>query len=141
MRIGTIGATLAIALIAPTGAFGHGHKETPGIFKTGAALDNTDVWAFSASDAAGTPTHGIETRDDLTILVSGQKWLYDLTPVTSKIEFPAAADEQRNQFIASFPGERPPPEASSVEPGGSSQAVLGTVPGELWLTETGGLVG
>jgi hypothetical protein len=122
--IGTIGATVAIALIAPIGAFGHGHREAPGIIKTGATIDNTDVSAFSASDAAGTPTHGIETPDDLTgLFVGGQKWLYDLTPATSKIEFPAAAEEQRNQFIASFPGENARPEASSVEPAGGYIAI------------------
>jgi hypothetical protein len=73
-------------------------------------------------------------------IVGGQKWLYDLTPAASKIEFPASADEQRNQFVASFPAESASPEASSVEPaGGSPHSVLGTVPGEPLLTEAGGL--
>jgi hypothetical protein len=98
-----------------------------------------------ARDGSDTPSERPVLTIDMSSearIVGGQKWLYDLAPATSKIEFPAAADEQRNQFIASFPGESARPQASSVEPaGGSSQAVLGTVPGELWLTETGGLVG
>jgi Domain of unknown function (DUF4331) len=49
--IGTVVETLAIALIAPTGAFAS-HRESPGILKDPSA-DNTDVYAFTAPDAPG----------------------------------------------------------------------------------------
>ena len=49
--IGAVAATLAIALIAPAGAFAD-HRESPRILKDPTA-DNTDVYAFTAPDAPG----------------------------------------------------------------------------------------
>lgn len=47
--IGALAATLAIALTAPTGAFGD-HRESPRILKDPMA-ENTDVYAFTTPDA------------------------------------------------------------------------------------------
>ena len=44
--IGTIGTTLAIALMTPSLALAHNHREAPKILKDPTA-DNTDVYALS----------------------------------------------------------------------------------------------
>jgi hypothetical protein len=105
----------AIHTIAAPSAWNEGnHFSQP----TSDILDTSNERSYLAGYRVGISEQGPAVREaswadiacraracTLAGTAGAQRWLHDLSPATTEVEFPASADEQRNQFIASRTGD------------------------------------